>query len=640
MTMLLSYAPKTEAEFRGRRCVIVRTVSPSEVLVRFKDGGDDTEVARVTDLQAPADPNAPPIRPIDALHPDDLAEAKRRLEIIRPVLECRRGRMQLVKVLAEQHGIGASTIRRWVKDYEDRGLLSDLAPRRKGRAMPKGLDAKVEEIIQAVIQDFYLTKQQRSQRKTIEEVIRRCRARGLTPPHKSTIRSRLKAVDERERVEKRQGRKAARDRFAPVRGNFPGADWPLAVVQIDHTKLDIELVDDDSRQPIGRPWLTLAIDVFSRMITGFYISLDHPGAAAVGMCVAQSILQKDAELQHLGVNGDWPVWGKPQTIHADNGKDFRSLTLAKACEQYGINIDWRPVKVPHYGGHIERLMGTVAKEIHSLPGTTFSNIRQKGEYDSAKEAVLTQDELTRLFAEFVVNEYHKKVHRGIGMSPMEKWWEGINGDDRKRKGTGLTPPIADPRRLYLDFLPFVERSVQTEGIVWDHIHYYCETIRPWISARRGGVTEKFTIRRDPRDISCLYFFDPQIKDYIEVPYRDADLPSVTLWEYRAARKQLASQGQSDATVDEVFACIERRRQIVDEAAEKTRRMRRERQRRKATEDQLARRPIAEPVPKAPPKATRKGSVKLVVDNSAPASAPLSEEFDIPDDVISRGAEEW
>jgi hypothetical protein len=37
------------------------------------------------------------------------------------------------------------------------------------------------------------------------------------------------------------------------------------VVQIDHTLLDIILVDDLHRLSIGRPWITLAIDVFSRI---------------------------------------------------------------------------------------------------------------------------------------------------------------------------------------------------------------------------------------------------------------------------------------------------------------------------------------------------------------------------------------
>ena len=73
---------------------------------------------------------------------------------------------------------------------------------------------------------------------------------------------------------KREGVKAARDKFGSVKAHFPGADSPLAVVQIDHTLLDIMVLDEEMRLPIGRPWLTLAIDVFSRMVAGYHLSLD------------------------------------------------------------------------------------------------------------------------------------------------------------------------------------------------------------------------------------------------------------------------------------------------------------------------------------------------------------------------------
>ncbi|MBG5721964.1 hypothetical protein I5E67_32785, partial [Pseudomonas aeruginosa] len=38
---------------------------------------------------------------------------------------------------------------------------------------------------------------------------------------------------------------------------------------------------------------------------------------------------------------------------------------------------------PHYGGIVERIIGTAMQMIHDeLPGTTFSNPDQRGDYDS------------------------------------------------------------------------------------------------------------------------------------------------------------------------------------------------------------------------------------------------------------------
>jgi len=165
----------------------------------------------------------------------------------------------------------------------------------------------------------------------------------------------------------RSGKRAAREQFEPIKGHFPSADHPLAVIQIDHTKPDLIVVDEVDRKPLGRPWLTVATDVFSRTVTGFYLSLEAPSAASTGMCVARAILPKDSLLARWGISTRWPVWGKMAAIHCDNGKDFRGAMLRRACEEYGIEPRFRPVRQPHYGGHIERLMGTFALEVHTLP---------------------------------------------------------------------------------------------------------------------------------------------------------------------------------------------------------------------------------------------------------------------------------
>ncbi|HLO74843.1 MAG TPA: hypothetical protein VK196_00125 [Magnetospirillum sp.] len=114
------------------------------------------------------------------------------------------------------------------------------------------------------------------------------------------MRSRLRAIPPQLKVLKREGKKAAHDKFGAVKGNFPGADSPLSVVQIDHTLLDIIVLDEEMRLPIGRPWLTLAIDVFSRMVVGYHLSLDHPSAFAIGLCLCHGMLDKAAELERPG----------------------------------------------------------------------------------------------------------------------------------------------------------------------------------------------------------------------------------------------------------------------------------------------------------------------------------------------------
>lgn len=114
----------------------------------------------------------------------------------------------------------------------------------------------------------------------VGEVRAECAARGYQPPARQTIKARLNAMDQREVLRKQKGAKAAREAFAPVPGAY-NVERPLNVVQIDHTLADIVLVDHVDRKPLQRPWLTVAIDVTTRLILGFYVSFDAPSVLSV-----------------------------------------------------------------------------------------------------------------------------------------------------------------------------------------------------------------------------------------------------------------------------------------------------------------------------------------------------------------------
>jgi putative transposase len=83
------------------------------------------------------------------------------------------------------------------------------------------------------------------------------------------------------------------------------------LAQIDHTTVDLIVVDEVTRQPIGRPVLTLAIDVHTRLVTGFYLALDYPSTLRAGVCVAQSIFEKGAWVAERGIEVQWPPPASP-----------------------------------------------------------------------------------------------------------------------------------------------------------------------------------------------------------------------------------------------------------------------------------------------------------------------------------------
>ncbi len=155
------------------------------------------------------------------------------------------------------------------------------------------------------------------------------------------------------------------------------------------------------------------------------------------------------------------------------------------------------------------------------------------------------------------------------MPPAEVW--------RKRLKPESIRSVRDEKAFLIDFLPVTKRTVGRAGFVIDHIAYYSDILKPWIAARdRLG---KFVIRRDPRDLSCVWVLDPVSNQYFELPYRSMSNPSVTLWEHRKAVERLRTAGK--AAVDEIsiFRMIDKMRAIVDEAEKNSKRARKEKARR-------------------------------------------------------------
>jgi putative transposase len=146
-------------------------------------------------------------------------------------------------------------------------------------------------------------------------------------------------------------------------------------------------------------------------------------------------LPKEPWLKSLGIDASWPMYGCPKIIRTDNAAEFRATPMARGCEQYGITIEHRPVGRPHWGGHIERYIGTLMGRVHLLPGTTFSNSKQKGEYDSEERAVMTLGALQEWLVHEISGRYHHTVHSGIGMTPAQAWTQGFADPSPLNQGT-------------------------------------------------------------------------------------------------------------------------------------------------------------------------------------------------------------
>jgi putative transposase len=469
---------------------------------------------------------------LEAISKHDWVEACRREAIIRTLAASEPGAVgeQAVRDAAETLGASRAGIYRMISRYRKTGRTSSLLPRTRGR--PGGsrlLEREREALIAAEIETFYLTPQRPRLQDLVNRVREKCKAEGLIPPSWRTVRSRVESVDLKCRAARRKDQRMSAGLQAT-----PGSlttTLPLEIVQVDHTIVDVVVVDEQTRQPIGRPFLTLAVDVFSRMVAGFLLTLDPPSTVSVGLCLLHAVFDKSAWLADRDLAIPWPVAGLPATLGVDNGAEFHSRAFIRGCQEFGIAVDWRPPATPRFGAHIERLIGTQMGAVHLLPGTTFGSISARQGYKSDAQAQLTLRELERWLAAEILGKYHQRVHSALKRPPIAVW----------REHEGRTPLRMPEDRLgfWVSFLPGEHRMLRRDGIHLHSIRYWS----PTLAGDLGRHCEPLLVKYDPRNLSRIFVCRPNGR-YVEARYRQLGYPSITLWASNRSSKQSPSSAAS------------------------------------------------------------------------------------------------
>lgn len=440
-------------------------------------------------------------------------------------------------------------------------VTSSLAPSPLGRLKnPMRLDDALEAVI-AEVNEQWLPSQNELAHPLLDtfgEVKRRCAALGLKPPARNTVARRIAAHREQHFAHLA----AAPDAMVPP-GSF-GATWPLEIVQIDHTPADVMIVDRFTRRAIGRPWLTLAIDLATRTVPAFFVGLERPGAATVALLVSRIVQPKSAWLAHLGLEMEWPAFGIPQCLHMDNAAEFHSRALRLGCVQYGIELMYRPVGKPHYGGHIERLNRTLMQRLKGLPGATGNTTRGRKERKPEERACMTLQEFERWLALEIGQRYHHSQHRGLfGGTPSAAW--SALAATRPPRQIPLGPQ--EVQRLLINFMPMLPRTIQADGLTLFYIRYWHPVFVAWREQR-----QRVRVRYHPEDLSRVYV-SLDGRNYVEARYADLRRPRISLWEQRAAVRALRAGHEPRLSEELVFKAIGAQREIVKRARQQTRRVR-------------------------------------------------------------------
>ncbi|MGB3386677.1 MAG: Mu transposase C-terminal domain-containing protein, partial [Pseudaminobacter sp.] len=232
-----------------------------------------------------------------------------------------------------------------------------------------------------------------------------------------------------------------------------------------------------------------------------------------------------------------------------------------ACAEHRIDLVYRPPGTPRFGGHIERLIGTMMGAVHLIPGSHFSNIRERGDLDAEAEAVMTLSELETYIALEIVGAYHARIHKALDMPPAAAW--------NARIGETAARMPSDPRQFLIDFLPAEDRVLQRDGLHLFHIRYWSDEFG-WLMGRER---RRVTVKYDPRDLSCVFVATGQ--GYLDARPADRTRPAIALWEQRAARRALRAEGRRSVDEELIFSTILAQRALVEEATRTTKAMRRD-----------------------------------------------------------------
>ena len=107
----------------------------------------------------------------------------------------------------------------------------------------------------------------------------------------------------------------------------------------------------------------------------------------------------------------------------------------------------------------------------------------------------------------------------------------------------------------------------------------------------SGKKAKYIFRTNPRDISIVYFYDPFLKEYFEIPYKDTSLPPITIWEHRDVVRKLRKNKIENIDEVAIFSAYKELKEIEQSATLLTRKEKRK----DVTKISIAKTEISDPV---------------------------------------------
>ena len=328
------------------------------------------------------------------------------------------------------------------------------------------------------------------------------------------------------------------------------ATLPLQYVFADHYKLDVLHVDDAYREALGRLWLTLLIDAYSRAVLGLFLAYEGPNIESIQGALRHAIWPKTG-LSAFGIDLPWSCYGIPQRLFLDNAWAHQSYsledlvrTLAAGGRYTQMELVFRPPYQARYGGLVERIFGNLSGQLRErLPGALLQP-SQRQWHNASQGACLLYQDVARVVQQLVTDYLHTPHSELDGLTPHEKWLAGLQ----------LMVPVPPPLTPHLERcfwrLHPETRCATHEGLALFGLHYWDPRLAGIRSPDRQGHSRRFHLRYDPADVSCVAVFENGLwlgDAYArELRLPDGRYEATSLWELRLAKERARECSQQRA----------------------------------------------------------------------------------------------
>jgi len=417
----------------------------------------------------------------------------------------------------------SSTVMDWMRDYEAAGQNPTvLLSRNVRRRAPRRLQSVVLTAVTKVLKRYYFIRNgctlREAHDKVLRELERAAQNNAGAEARESVSLSTVRRIAyettpfDRDRARLGPGQARAKWRFSKPGGY---ATRPLERVEMDHTILDIVVLDDVLGIPLGRPVITLAVCSFSGYILGFFISFEGETIGRVVQSIKVAVQPKDVITAGQGLATPWYAMGTWEAAVLDNSLAFHAGQVRHVASELCMDVEYCPVRMPWFKPCVERHLGELTRQLPAAgrpkkPGSGPDPI------DPNKSACITFSDLCTGVLKWVVDVHPFEINERKLARPIDLFLEGLDA---------CPAPTLIEDATSLDVIAGLHASatVDHSGLVHKWIRYTNDDLA-WMR-KEVGAKFKTTIKYNPYDLGSVFVLHPRSGMWVQVEARDHEYAS-------------------------------------------------------------------------------------------------------------------